>query len=98
ADELWVAASSQQDLGGLEIASNAIWPVTPIGAVRLVWGVPDNLQTFHAARVSLIPGSPGGASTLNVLVCAAQNGSPVSGTCAGPFPQAFTGVPNQLVE
>ena len=26
ADELWVAASSQQDLGGLEIASNAIWP------------------------------------------------------------------------
>jgi len=98
ADELWVAASSQQDLGGLEIASNAVWPVTPIGAVRLVWGVPDNLQTFHSAKVSLIPGSPAGAATLNVLVCAAQNGSPVAGTCAGPFPQAFTGVPNQLVE
>jgi len=98
ADELWVAASSQQDLGGLEIGSNIAWPVTPIGAVRLVWAVPDNLQTFHTAKVSLIPGSPAGAATLNVLVCAAQNGNPVAGACAGPFPQAFTGVPNQLIE
>src|SRR5260221_7470863 len=98
ADEIWVAASSQQDLGGLEIASNTFWPVTPIGAVRLAWAIPNNLQTFQSAKVALIPSSPAGAATLNVLVCAAQNGNPVAGTCAGPFPQPFTGVANQLVE
>ena len=47
ADEIWVAPTAQQDLGGLGIASNTIWPVTAVGAIRLAWSVPDNLQTFQ---------------------------------------------------
>src|SRR3954465_3787304 len=27
--EIWVAPTSQQDLGGLGIASNSVWPVPP---------------------------------------------------------------------
>jgi hypothetical protein len=98
ADEVWVPPTSQQDVGGLEVASNGFWPVTPIGAVRLAWAVPSTLQTFQSAKVVLIPGSPGGGANLNVFVCAAQNENPVAGNCAGPFAQPFTGVANQLVE
>ena len=98
ADEIWVPPSSQSDLGGLEIASNTFWPVTPIGAVRLAWAVPNNLQTFQGAKVLLIPGTPGGASNVNLYVCAAQNGNSAVAGCAGPFAQPFTGVANQLVE
>jgi hypothetical protein len=66
--------------------------------VRLAWAVPNSLQTFQSAKIVLIPSSPGGAANLNVLVCTAQNGNLVAGTCAGPFAQPFTGVANQLVE
>jgi hypothetical protein len=98
ADEIWVAPTYQQDIGGLGVASNVFWPVTPVGAVRLAWSIPDDLQTFQSAKVVVIPNSPGGASTLNVFVCPAQNGNVVSASCAGPFAQTFTGVANQLVE
>jgi hypothetical protein len=46
----------------------------------------------------VIPHAPGGAANLNVLVCAAENAANVTANCAGPFAQAFTGVPNQLTE
>jgi len=36
ADEMWIAPTLQQDLGGLGIASNVVWPVTVIGASRPV--------------------------------------------------------------
>ena len=98
ADEMWIAPTLQQDVGGLGIASNVFWPVTVVGASRFAWGVPDNLETFQGAKVVLIPHAPGGAATLNVIVCAAQNGQPVTGTCAGPIPHAFTGVANRLSE
>ena len=98
ADEIWVAPTSQADIGGLGIASNVFWPVTPIGVVRLAWAIPGDLQTFQSAKIAMIPSSPGGASTLNVLVCRAQNGNAVTAGCAGPFTQGFTGVANQLVE
>ena len=98
ADELWVAPTNQQDSGGLSIGSNAIWPVTPVGAVRLAWGVPNNLQAFQNAKLVLIPHSPGGAATLTVYVCTAQNATLVGASCAGPFAHAFTGVANQLQE
>jgi hypothetical protein len=98
AEEIWVAPSSQADFGGLEVASNTFWPVTPIGVVRMAWAVPNNLETFQGAKVVLIPGSPGGAANVNVFVCAAQSGNSAAAGCAGPFPQAFTGVANQLVE
>src|SRR5262245_9994467 len=74
ATEVWVAPTSQQDLGGLEVASNAFWPVTPLGAARLVFGVPADLQTFQTAKILLIPNAPGGASTLFLFACQAQNG------------------------
>ena len=61
ADEVWVTPTYQQDVGGLGAGSNGIWPVTPIGAVRLAWGVPNNLQTFQSAKVALIPHAPGPA-------------------------------------
>ena len=98
ADEFWVAPTSQQDVGGLEIASNSLWPVTPVGAVRFAFAIPNNLQAFQAAKVVLIPHAPGGAANLNVFVCPAQNGSPVVGGCAGPIAQSFAGVANQLLE
>jgi hypothetical protein len=97
-DEIWVAPTNQQDVGGLGLGSNGIWPVTPMGAVRFAWAVPNNLQTFDSAKLALIPHSPGGVSNLNVLICTAQHASPVLGGCAGPFAQAFTGVANQLIE
>ena len=98
ADEVWVAPTNQQDLGGLGIGSNVVWPVTPAGAVRLAWGVPNDLQTFQSAKVVLIPHSPGGAATLNVIICPAQQAGAATGGCAGPFAHAFTGVANQLLE
>jgi len=98
ADELWVPPTSQQDLGGIEIGSNTFWPVTPVGAVRLVWAIPNDLQSFQSAKLVLIPQSPGGSASLNVYVCAAQSGNAVGSNCAGPFAQPFTGVPNQLTE
>jgi hypothetical protein len=98
ADEFWVAPTSQQDVGGLQVASNGFWPVTPVGAVRFAFSVPNNLLTFQSAKVVLIPHAPGGAATLNVFVCPAQNGGAVVGACAGPIAQPFTGVTNQLAE
>ncbi len=100
-DELWVAPTAQQDVGGLGIGStgsNGIWPVTPIGAVRLAWAIPDNLKTFRSATLVLIPDSPGGATTLNVILCSAQHGDPVVDACVGPVPHGFTGVGDQLTE
>jgi hypothetical protein len=97
ADEIWVAPTAQQDLGGLGIGSNVVWPVTPAGAVRFAWAVPDDLQTFQSAKVVLIPQAAVAASTLNVLICSAQHGDVAGGGSAGPFAQAFTGSANQLV-
>jgi uncharacterized protein DUF1566 len=98
ANDVWVAPTTQQDVGGLGVGSNVVWPVTAVGAVRLALAVPGDLQTFNSAKVVLIPSAPGGVANLNVLVCLAKNGEPVTGACAGPFAQAFTGVPNKLVE
>jgi hypothetical protein len=98
ATELWVAPTYQQDVGGIGVANNVVWPETPLGIVRLAWSVPADLQTFTSAKVVLIPSNPGGAATLNVVVCPAQNNGAVAAGCAGPFQQGFAGVPNQLVE
>ena len=98
ADEVWVSPTYQQDLGGLGIGSNVVWPASVAGVARLAWAIPNDLQAFQTAKVVLIPHTPGGAATLNVLICPAQNGNLVAGACAGPFTQAFTGVVNQLTE
>ena len=98
ADEMWIAPTLQQDTGGFGIGSNVFWPVTVVGATRFAWGVPDDLQAFQAAKIALIPHAPGGAATLNVIVCAAQSGQPVAGSCSGLSAHPFTGVPNQLIE
>jgi hypothetical protein len=98
ADEVWVAPTYQADFGGVGIGSNAIWPVSVVGAVRFAWAVPDNLQTFQSAKIVLIPHSPGGASTLKVRVCRAENAEAVTAACAGPFTEAFEGVANELLE
>jgi hypothetical protein len=97
ADEIWVAPTAQQDLGGLGIASNTVWPVSAFGAVRLAWSVPGNLNALQSAKIVLIPHSPG-ASSLNVFVCSSKNGDPVSGNCTGPSTKPFTAVPNTLME
>jgi hypothetical protein len=44
--EIWVMPTYQQDVGGLGVASNKFWPVTAMGAVRLAWAIPDDLQAF----------------------------------------------------
>lgn len=98
ADEIWVAPTYQADFGGLGIGSNVTWPASVAGVVRFAWAIPNDLQTFQGATVVLIPHAPGGASTLNVFVCPAQNGSPLGFPCGAPSPQAFAGVVNQLTE
>jgi Chaperone of endosialidase len=99
ADEIWVAPTAQQDLGGLGIASNTVWPATAFGAVRLAWSVPDNLNSLQSAKVVLIPHSPAaGPSTLSIFVCTSKNGEIVTGNCAGPVSTPFVGVANQLIE
>jgi len=40
ADEIWIAPTYQQDIGGLGVASSAFWPVTAAGVVRLALAVP----------------------------------------------------------
>jgi hypothetical protein len=97
ADEIWVAPTAQQDLGGLGVASNAVWPVSAFGAVRLAWSVPGNLNALQSAKIVLIPHSPG-ASSLNVFVCSSKNGDTASGNCTGPSTKPFTAVPNTLME
>jgi hypothetical protein len=98
ADEIWVAPTSQSDLGGLGVASNAVWPVTPVGAVRLAWAIPDNLVTFQSAKLALIPSTAAPAATLTLFLCPAQGAQVVTASCAGPFTQAFTSIANQLLE
>ena len=67
ADEIWVAPTSQADLGGLSVASNVFWPVTPLGAVRLAWAIPADLQTFQNARLVLIPSASSPTPVPHVL-------------------------------
>jgi hypothetical protein len=99
ADEIWVAPTAQQDLGGLGIGSNVVWPASALGAVRLAWSVPDNLNALQSAKVVLIPHGPAGASTLSMLVCSSKDGELVTNNCAGPSSKPFVvGVANQLVE
>lgn len=98
ADELWVAPTHQQDVGGLGVASNTFWPVTPIGAVRLAFPVPANLKTFQNAKVVLIPGASAVSATLNVFVCTARDGTMAGAACQGPFAHAFTSTANQMRE
>ena len=99
ADEIWVAPTYQADLGGIGVGSSVFWPVTPLGAVRFAFGVPDNLDTFTSAKVVLIPEAPGGATTLGVFVCAAEDTDPVGpGLCSGQVDHALVGVVNELHE
>jgi hypothetical protein len=98
ADDIWIAPTYQADLGGLGIGSNALWPVSAVGAVRLVWAVPNDLQTLQSSKVALIPHAPGGAADLNIIICSAANAGPVVGACVGPFTHPFVGVANRLVE
>jgi hypothetical protein len=97
ADEIWVAPTSQADIGGLGVASNVFWPVTPIGAVRLAFPIPVDLKTLQTAKVVLIP-TVSSASTLNLYVCSALDGTMAGAACQGPFSHSFTGVANQLRE
>src|SRR5262245_55292086 len=73
AEEIWVAPTSQQDVGGLGVASNATWPVTPFGAVRLAWAIPANLKAFQSAKLALIPSASSAAPVLTFYVCPAQS-------------------------
>jgi hypothetical protein len=99
ADEIWVAPTAQQDLGGLGIASNVVWPASAFGVVRLAWSVPDNLKALQSAKVVLIPHGPAGESTLSLLVCSSKDGELVTNNCGGPISKPFgVGVANQLVE
>jgi hypothetical protein len=52
ADEIWIAPTYQQDIGGLGIGSNVTWPATVVGAARLAWAIPNNLQPSRARRSS----------------------------------------------
>jgi len=98
ADDMWVPPTSQQDIGGLTVASNTFWPVTPVGAVRLAWAVPEDLQSFQAAKISLIPSSSAAAAVLTLYVCPASASQSVNAACAGPFTHNFSSAANQLTE
>src|SRR5262245_56905708 len=98
ADEIWVAPTVQQDLGGLGIGSNTVWPATAAGAVRLAWSVPENLQFFKHAKLVLLPHGAGDGQ-VHVIVCPAQNSDPAVGAnCITPPRVSYTGSSNRLVE
>ena len=98
ASEIWVAPTYQNDAGGVGAASNFVWPVTNIGAVRLTLAVPDDLGTFKTAKVVLIPKAAVPASTLTIVVCSAQNGVYALTSCGGPIEHPLAGEANHLVE
>jgi hypothetical protein len=98
ANEIWVAPTHQQDVGGLGVGSNGIWPVTAAGVVRLAWAIPDDLKTFQSARLVLIPQAPAAGATLTLFVCEAAGSEMVSAACAGPQTRSFSSVANQLLE
>jgi hypothetical protein len=98
ADEIWVAPTSQADLGGLGVASNTFWPVTSLGAVRLAWAIPADLQTFQNARLVLIPSASSPTPVLTFYLCSAKSNQAAAANCAGPFNQSFTSTANQLLE
>jgi hypothetical protein len=56
------------------------------------------MEAFQGAKVVLIPHAPGGAATLNIFVCAAQNGQSAGGSCTGPIGHPFAGVVNNVTE
>ncbi len=94
ANDVWLTPTSQQDLGGLEVASNAFWPVTPAGVVRFVWATPSDLTDLLSAKVALIPGSTDAASVLSLYVCPADNNGAAAGACVGPLPTSFSATAN----
>jgi trimeric autotransporter adhesin len=99
ADEIWVAPTSQTDVGGIGVASNVVWPVTPRSAVRLAWSVPNNLQTFQGAKLVLASEVALASTTVNVLVCAAANSQALAGNCSGaPVPHVVSTGANTLRE
>ena len=98
ADEIWVAPTSQADIGGLGVASNVFWPATSVGAVRLAWAIPADLQTFQNARLVLIPSASSPTPVLTFYVCTAQSSQLVTANCAAPVTKGFTSTANQLIE
>ena len=98
AQEIWVPPTYQADTGGLGIGSNTFWPVTPAGAVRLAFAVPNNLLTFSGAKLVLIPSSPAAGSSLIVYVCAAKQSDLVGASCSGAFTFPFSSPANRLHE
>jgi hypothetical protein len=98
ANEIWVAPTHQQDVGGLGVGSSAVWPVTAAGVARLSWGIPDDLKTFERARLVLIPQAAAASATLTLYVCKAAGAEMVTAACAGPFTQTFSSTANQLLE
>jgi len=99
ADEIWVAPTYQQDLGGIGVASNTIWPVTPAGAVRFAWAVPANLQTFQGAKLVLIPSELSlTPPTVTIQLCFARASDALAASCDGPFTKSFAATVDQLVE
>ena len=95
ADELWVAPTYQQDFG-LGVGFNAVWPVTSLSAVRLAFGVPNDLQALQAAKLVLIPEADV-AATVWVMACSGQDGEATS-TCAAWVPTNFIGISDRLTE
>ncbi len=98
ADELWVPPTYQADVGGLGVGNNTFWPVSPFAFLRLAFAVPDDLAAFQSATLVLIPEPPGGAATLNICVCAAQDSAFMGAACVGPVGHPFMGVVDQLHE
>jgi len=98
ADEIWVAPTYQQDLGGLGVGMNTTWPATQNGAVRLAWAIPASLQAFQGAKLLLIPSTSSPTPVLTFYLCPAAANQNISANCAGPFAKSFTSTANQLVE
>ena len=98
ADEIFVPPTYQTDLGfGLGIGTFTLWPVTKLSAARMIFEVPNDLQTFQRANVVFVPG-PAGASNLNVFVCSGQPGDLVTGPCDRLVAYPFASVPDQITE
>ena len=98
ADEIWIPPTAQADTGGIGVASSGVWPASPYGATRFAFGVPNNLQTFQAARILVIPNTTSADGSLNVIVCRGASGDGAVSACGSTMTYPLSRVANTLVD
>ncbi|MGH9335431.1 MAG: hypothetical protein ACRD21_16970, partial [Vicinamibacteria bacterium] len=76
AEELWVAPTHSA-VASLPPALDVTWPVTSAGLAAFGFSIPDDMASFAAARVVILP-SAGGSGTYSVFAEVKRDGEVIS--------------------